>query len=85
MSESEKKSVGEKYRHIHCPACGGTDVKLVGGKGRFIGKTGGMIFQHICKFCDSVFTLVITGDEFFPDRGFAFVQKDLGILFGKSA
>jgi Zn finger protein HypA/HybF involved in hydrogenase expression len=74
-----------KYEHVHCPNCGGTDVKLAGGKGKFIGSVGGMIARYDCKSCNTSFTLVVTGDEFFPDRGFGFDKKDMNVLFGKPA
>jgi Zn finger protein HypA/HybF involved in hydrogenase expression len=74
-----------KYEHVHCPNCGGTEVKLVGGKGKFIGSVGGTIVRYDCKSCNTSFNLVITGDDVFPDRGFGFTKDDLNILFDKPA
>jgi Zn finger protein HypA/HybF involved in hydrogenase expression len=75
----------KKHQSVHCPKCGSPDVRLAGGKGKFIGGVGGMIVRNICKSCNSGFTMIITGDEMFPDRGFGFIEKDLNILLGKPA
>jgi Zn finger protein HypA/HybF involved in hydrogenase expression len=85
MSDPNVTSVERKYRYLHCPNCGGTDVKLVGGKGRFVGNVGGMIVRHTCKSCNSGFTMIVTGDEMFPERGFGFTGTDLNVLVGKPA
>jgi Zn finger protein HypA/HybF involved in hydrogenase expression len=85
MNDPNANSVERKYRRVHCPNCGGIDVKLAGGKGKFIGSVGGMILRHICKSCNSGFTMIVTGDEMFPDRGFGFTGKDLNVLAGKPA
>jgi Zn finger protein HypA/HybF involved in hydrogenase expression len=85
MRNPNVNSVEQKYCHLHCPNCGSTDVKLVGGKGKFIGNVGGMIVRHICKSCDSGFIMIVTGDEMLPDRGFGFTEKDLSVLTGRPA
>jgi Zn finger protein HypA/HybF involved in hydrogenase expression len=87
MCDSVEKvnSVERKYRHVHCPNCGSTDVKLAGGKGKFIGSVGGMIVRHTCKSCNSGFTMIVTGDEMFPDRGYGFIKEDMNVLLGKTA
>jgi Zn finger protein HypA/HybF involved in hydrogenase expression len=87
MNESGEKinSVQWKHKHIHCPICGNTNVKLVEGKGRFVGNAGGMIVCHVCENCNSSFIMIITGDEMFPDRGFDLTDRDLSIAVGKSA
>jgi transposase-like protein len=84
-SDDKTNSVQWKYQHIHCPSCGGMNVKLIEGKGQFVGSVGGMIVRYVCKNCNSNFTMIITGDEMFPDRGFALTNRDLSIALGKSA
>jgi Zn finger protein HypA/HybF involved in hydrogenase expression len=78
-------SVNQKYQKVHCPKCGSVDVQLTAGKGKFVGSVGGMIVRHTCKSCNSGFTMIVTGDEMFPNRGFGFTDKDLNILLGKPA
>ena len=85
MDETNSSLFRKKYQQVHCLSCGGTEVSLSSGKGKFKGSVGGMVARHKCKTCGSEFTVIITGDEFFPDRGFPFTPKDLDVLFGKTA
>jgi transposase-like protein len=71
MNKSDKNTdyAQWKYRRIHCPICDDENVKLVGGKGRFVGNVGGMSVCYVCKNCNSNFSMTITGDEMFPNLG----------------
>jgi len=70
-----------RLREIHCPWCGGTSLKLKECKGKFTGSVGSCIVKHTCTTCDRDFILVITGDDFFPERGFGLVPEDFNIKF----
>jgi len=68
-------------QNIHCPWCGGTSVKLVNGQGKFVGQVGNCLAIYHCSSCDRNFNLMITGDDFFPDRGFGVTPEDYNVKF----
>jgi len=66
---------------IHCPRCGGTSTALKNSKGRFHGSVGSFLARYGCSDCGKSFNLLITGDDFFPDRGFGVIEDDFNIKF----
>jgi len=73
-----KKAIedNQQFMVIHCPWCGSILTVLKGAKGRFKGSVGSSLLQYTCSDCNKNFNLLITGDDFFPDRGFGPIEGD---------
>jgi hypothetical protein len=70
-----------RLEHVHCSWCGSENMRLKGSKGKFRGNVGSMLAIHECRDCGRRSNILITGDDFFPERGFGVGRSDYNIKF----